>query len=553
MGSNMQCALCIIPCGKSSSPLRCLNDCVVRARPQVSVPTGNMLSARGYCLATYNGSNVHPRMTCVQPTQMSCTELELDVISPILSAPSLLERAPLIAAMNRVSAECTTCILATFNTVCGSCVRDSLHVFVDYDIPVIPCLPDLATRLMLGQARSLSSSMTSRAAFGVSSPILSDLFSPTSETVHGYPVYHGAHTGFRAYVCDPDDAVQRMAISTSDSRDDWALCDALVRIDLGTGAVTQQTEGVDPTPLRATFHTGGWDSCPPYTAPTAEVIFFPVGSTADHIECFLAYNFGPQQSAEKCTARKMEVHMPANGLPVVRLRSDIVICSESVVLLVGHSTVVEVGRHQIRVSKGAALSLVGLAIVASVESSALWVDGSASLMRVTFRNCSAQGLLVWSEFRSLIDGDGAYTVAHGAAVYIGERAEASLIECQIADCRVSTARGDVSGGALVVGKQSSMFVADSVFSNNTASADIGLFALGGTPCVGIMPSFRLPVAKALHFSPSMQIVYRCYAYERFQPRDDSELADHRQCCSRREIERGGRRNCSLDEGISRGG
>ena len=31
MGSNMECALCIIPCGKSRSPLLCLNDCVVNA------------------------------------------------------------------------------------------------------------------------------------------------------------------------------------------------------------------------------------------------------------------------------------------------------------------------------------------------------------------------------------------------------------------------------------------------------------------------------------------------------------------------------------------
>jgi hypothetical protein len=409
---------------------------------------------------------------------MACTAAELDIISPLISAPSLQDRAALIDAMNHVSAECTTCILASFRSVCGNCVRDSLHVFVDYAIPSTACLPDLATRLMHSQAHSLSSSLRSHDAFGMSSDLVSDLFSPTAETVHGYPVYLGAETGFRAYVCDPDEPVQQIAISTSDNRDDWTRCDALVRIDLGTGTVTQQG---DPTPLQATLYTGGWESCPPYTAPAAEVVSFPIGSTAEHIECFLAYHFGPQQSSEKCSARKMEVHMPTNGLPVVRLRNDIVICSESIVRFVGHGVAIEVGRHQIRVGRLATLSLEDLVVSRSEESSALWVDGSASLTNVIFRNCSAQGLLVWSEFRSLIDGGGAYTVAHGAAIYIGEQVEVSLVGCQISDCQVFNARGDTSGAAVVVGKRSSLIVTESLFSNNVAWADIGLFAIGGNP------------------------------------------------------------------------
>ena len=170
--------------------------------------------------------------------------------------------------------------------------------------------------------------------------------------------------------------------------------------------------------------------------------------------------------------------------------------------ITGEATRISLGKNRFRVAIGGAIALEGLYIERSEESSALWIEGSATATNVTFRHCYVEALEVVSSYNSLLDHDGAYTSAKGAAIRLDRDASMELTGCFFHDCEARGGSGDASGGAcraqfsaflqrvlefsspVVAGAifgylQSSMTISASRFCDNMAESGAGLYAIGG--------------------------------------------------------------------------
>ena len=423
---------------------------------------------------------------------MSCTTEESADLAPLVSLASeaslysdALRRA-LIEAMANVSAACTTCVLATFISVCDTCIRDAMHVVTDYEILASACLPELAAGLKLSLATTLRSALASREPFGLTAVRLpsgvlpTDWFMPTSENMNGLPVYAGVDSGTWAMSCSTETAPIAWAILATDDRDRWAKCDAEMFVDLQTGVVSTGSEGNDVVP--ASFHVGSWAGCLPgiviMDLDTSDgVLSFPVGTSTSEVECWLGRRFGPQSRV--VNPDRLHVSFPGR-LPNLRMRSDIVVPAGMNLTINGHGTTINVDRWQIRVPKGATLALENVVLASSTQSCALWIEGFAELTEVHFQNCTVEGLVVLREFSSLAFDGGAYVWSAGGAVHIWADGGFSMTASSVRDCVAQNGRADCSAGAILIGKRAVVTIVDSVFENNSAVSSRPLAnAIGG--------------------------------------------------------------------------
>ena len=415
----------------------------------------------------------------LQPVEMSCTTEERAGLASLVSVASETSlysdalRHGLIEGMGSVSAACTTCILATFISACGSCIRDALHVVTDYEIPASACLPELEAGLKQSLATALQRALTSREPFALAvSPfevLPTDLYMPTPESMNGLPVYSGVDSGAWALLCSSEMSLNVWAIFTTDDRDRWAKCDAEMLVDLQTGMVSAGSppgSNVIQAETPTSFHVGSWAGClPGIMTDTSEVVSFPVGTSSSEVECWLARRFGPQSRG--VNPEVLHVLLP-EMLPDLYLRSDLVVRSGMNLKIDGHGTTIVVDRWQIRVAKGGTLALENVVIASSTQSSALWIEGFAVLTEVHFRNCTVEGLVVLREFSSVAYDGGAYVWSAGGAVHVWADGALNMTASSVRDCVARSGRADCGAGAIQVGKRAVLRVLDSLFANNLA-------------------------------------------------------------------------------------
>ena len=379
----------------------------------------------------------------MQPIEMSCTDDEKERAAPLISQATPHDRKPLIEAMNKVSQRCTTCILATLKSVCGNCVTDSMHIWADYAIPSSVCLPELATNFLSGQVALFRAALAADEPFGLSvvkmpgsQPEPSDLYLPTGDRLNGNVVYQGIDSRLYGLSC----ANQMWGLFTSSpSQDQQAECTGgLLTVDLSSG---QATETSSEESLAVSFHLN-WDGCLPAdlaAPPTSE-------SSSDRIACWLYRRFGPQALAAPGSAGVHDLYLPGSPLPL-HLRADVIIRDAVTLRITGEATRISLGKNRFRVAIGGAIALEGLYIERSEESSALWIQGSATATNVTFRHCYVEALAVVSSYNSLLDHDGAYTSGKGAAIRLDRDASMELTGCLFHNCEARGGSGDASGGA----------------------------------------------------------------------------------------------------------
>ena len=79
---------------------------------------------------------------CQHQRENQCTNTTM--IASLIPKATLQDRGPLVSMIEKVTASCAYCILETFESVRGGCVRDTMHITTDYPILPRPCLPELA-------------------------------------------------------------------------------------------------------------------------------------------------------------------------------------------------------------------------------------------------------------------------------------------------------------------------------------------------------------------------------------------------------------------------
>jgi hypothetical protein len=231
----------------------------------------------------------------------ACTEVDHAAMASAAMPSSLADRAHIIGLMERTAAACAKCVLQTVASVCGAdCVKERLHIVTDFEVEPLPCLPELAARLALGEAEGLARAVAAGEPIGVvlraASSHLTDLYVP----VGGAGKYQGADGGAFAYTCDEAVHGPVLAISPA-SPADAAACDGELWIDLRTGRARSErvAAGNEGTPTVPVDFELGWAGCSehlPIDAPPTEVSTkaFAGSESGAYIACWLRRFYGRQ-------------------------------------------------------------------------------------------------------------------------------------------------------------------------------------------------------------------------------------------------------------------
>ena len=299
-----------------------------------------------------------------------CNEVyaaEADFIRTHLT--SLDDAQSLRIVLNGTSLSCRPCILSAVASVCGkTCAREHLHLMLDHPLELqTDCQPELSSRLFAAQAALLADAVHSQEPFGLSaaSPVnietrsdetvlISDLFLPTSETVHGQPVLRGMDTNRSLFACSRTGGTDAWIITSSGDRSSWALCQGDVLIDRSSGKAQLIAGSEESSSVVLTFvvHRGFGGACgsalrsgamSSATYQGGTLAFSKMISAAD-VACWLARLFGPQ-SAMPSTSLPSAIELQ-EGLGSVRLLVDLVIPRNRSLIVRGGGNTIVAGSHQ---------------------------------------------------------------------------------------------------------------------------------------------------------------------------------------------------------------
>jgi hypothetical protein len=221
---------------------------------------------------------------------------------------------------------------------------------------------------------------------------VADLFTPeTGDGFFGQQVFVGLDTSYRIYACDPADHPQLWAVSGSTDREHWKRCEGLLWLDFRNSQARSRLASEDgaAVPLVVYDNLGQCATVlrtpPPSSAGTLR---FGPETAPETVACWLMRFFGPQAATGGSRTPRI-ISLPGE-LPPVRLIADLVVRPGQTVPLIGGGNTLVVGKHQLRVQRGATLDLQRVTIAESAFASALVVAGGVFMTNCTVRDCVAQ-------------------------------------------------------------------------------------------------------------------------------------------------------------------
>ena len=308
------------------------------------------------------------------------------------------------------------------------------------------CLEMLAEQLAKGEARAWAQAVEAREPFELSvwpqsGGRVADTYLPTERAYGGSVVYRGIAGGLAAYACDPT-AHGPVWVLSSATMDEAALqqCDGELWID-DAGQAYAQLDRSESSRVPLSFGVG-LGACVkhlPLEAPTGSAKAFGDEATPTEIACWLRRFFGPHSPPGWMgSAANFSVEVPSAGFALL---ADIVVRNGTALRIAGMPAearaMVVVGESELRVEAGAKLDLEGLTIANSTVSSALAVEGAATVARCTFVRCSttlanlAMGAVVDA---NVPDGVRAFLASAGGAAFVAARGTMDVTASAFLDC-----------------------------------------------------------------------------------------------------------------------
>ena len=359
----------------------------------------------GICMAMAANSqppdSAYKVFTCLHQRENECGASDLAAILPSFSSSTLQDRPLLIKMLESVSADCAYCVLETVEFVCGpGCVKERLHLHTDY--PVLhraePCVPALATHLASAQATAVRAALQASAPFGLSAaPVLgvSDLYFAEGR-FGGWAVYRGTSNRQQwLYRClqEPETWV----VTSESDQEAWTHCSGRFWIELAAARLRSNPSDdsivnglhFDLSPIHecSAMATRDTNSVPDEAEVFAERQNIVWGDlSASDVACTLLLQFGSH--IVRTERRSITVRLPSAN---TSLLGDVIVRAGDTLVLEAEveSALLSVGRRQIRVESGGSLDLVRINIVDSVESSAVFSEGTLRLLNCTFERCVA--------------------------------------------------------------------------------------------------------------------------------------------------------------------
>jgi hypothetical protein len=430
---------------------------------------------------------------------------------------SLADRSQLIRMLEVTTRGCVRCILRTVASVCGDdCAKDRLHIRTGRkrlpsvrfalrwpfpsacsdsalgpvsmraeDLVLKPqrCLEVLAVQLAKGEARAWAQAVEAREPFELSvwrqsGDRVADTYMPTDRVYGGSAVYRGIAGGLVAYACDPTEhgPVWALASATTDENA-WQRCEGELWIDEEAGEAYAQLVRGESSLVPLSFGIGlgpcaGHLLMLPFEVPAGSTKAFGDEATPTEIACWLRRFFGPHSSPGWMgSATSLSVEVPSAGFALL---ADIVVRSGTTLRITGtpaeERPLIVVGESELRVEAGARLDLDGLTIANSTVSSALAVEGAATVARCTFVRCSTThaNLVVGGVAEAAVpDGVRAFLASVGGAAFVAAHGTLQVTASAVLDCSATIGLMGALGGAIYAGSGARLSVVDSELRRNS--------------------------------------------------------------------------------------
>jgi hypothetical protein len=228
-----------------------------------------------------------------------CTDEEEDVVNKLTARLSILSRQSIMSMMSaKISFKCRLAVLASIDIACGArCVRERMHIRIGNEISpggALPFVAEFVASLLASQrAASFNSLVSFMSPFGLSSTQIlhglsaTDIYVPSTETLHGKPVYIGLTTENRMFRCSSADM---WAVASFPSFQISHDCDLKLVLNTTSGLARINNSGS----LALTIHRGIED-CPPslmWNASEPESLTFETASSTT-LSCVIAQLFAP--------------------------------------------------------------------------------------------------------------------------------------------------------------------------------------------------------------------------------------------------------------------
>ena len=329
MGTNADCGICLLGCQSASSwgsciatsctdqvpvPLGCSTRAVFEFFTAGSIKPGQLIRTDPSCGFCAIDCLTDPdSFLCIGlclPEGL-CTEVDSMELAGLVRVASLDDRAGIVAMLERTTASCASCILATIGHVCGNgCIEARMHIsterFPADRLHLHPCLPELAMRIIADQSEKLAATVAAAVPFSLvaaatsASPLANDLYVPTGKIQHGLAVYRGTDTGRYAFACDPALLGGRWALSSTDDETAWSRCDGELWLDIQSNRLSTanptsaDTEASDKDrqyssayaePVVYRFNFEGCTAFLPAVVMSMPVATFAAGVPAEEVAC----------------------------------------------------------------------------------------------------------------------------------------------------------------------------------------------------------------------------------------------------------------------------
>ncbi len=430
---------------------------------------------------------------------------------------SLADRSQLIRMLEVTTRGCVRCMLQTVASVCGDdCVKDKLHIRTGRerlhpsdlhyggasfrsagsdltrgpasmraeDLVLKPqrCLEVLAVQLAKGEARAWTQALEASEPFELSvwpqsGGRVADTYVPTDRVYGGRALYRGIAGGLVAYACDPTvhGPVWVLSSTTTDEAS-WQRCEGELWIDEDAGEAYAHLDRSESARVPLSFGLGlGLDACAghlPLEVPAGSTKAFGDEATPMEIACWLRLFFGPHSTPGWMGgAASFSVEVPSAGFALL---ADIVVQSGTTLRITGTSAeerpVIVVGEGELRVEAGATLELDGLTIANSTVSSALAVEGSATVARCTFVWCSATlaNLVMGGAAEAAVPGGvRAFLASVGGAAFVAAHGAMEVTASAFLECSATRGLMGALGGAIYAGSGTRLAVVESELRRNS--------------------------------------------------------------------------------------
>jgi hypothetical protein len=352
------------------------------------------------------------------------------------------------------------------------------------------CLEVLAEQLAKGEARAwalvvMASEPFELSVWPESGDRLADTYVPTGRVYRGSAVYRGIAGGLVAYACDATAHGRIWALSSATTDEAaWEKCEGGWWIH-ETGWAYAQLDRSESSRLPLSFGLG-LGACASHLlleAPTGSAKAFGHEATTTEIACWLRRFFGPHSPPGWMgSTTSFSVDVPG---AVFALLSDVVVRSGIALRITGTPAearpVIIVGESELRVEAGAKLELEALTIANSTVSSALAVEGVATVTRCTFVKCSTTlaNLVIGGVAEASVPGGVlAFLASAGGAAFIAAHGTMDVTASAFLDCSATRGLVGALGGAIYAGSGAQLSVLESELRGNSVEGG-GLLNAGG--------------------------------------------------------------------------